>query len=369
MALDAQEPPAEPAEEPILLTVKAGATSSPPSRKERVWEIAGLDEPLTQPPDAQRFDELEFDVEAAAQGLWAGPGSNAAEAVTGDSLLHAVERAAEAAEQQLGAEPEVDEPYQGSLPQVPLFSDLDPEAFVALFQRCPLKRVAAGERILTQGERGDAFYVVCAGRVRVLRQEGEQSRPLAELGEGAFFGEMALLSGSPRAASVDGVAEETQLLEISASLLAELAGRYPGVARALKRFCRQRMLANVMETAPLFTAFDRRDRKQIAERFRARDAIPEEVLVREGQESDGLYVVLSGEVEVRQAGTRRASLREGELFGERSLLTKSPSDVTVVAKRRTSLLRLPRQDFDGLILSHPQVLVFVAELMEQRSQQ
>ena len=64
-----------------------------------------------------------------------------------------------------------------------------------------------------------------------------------------------------------------------------------------------------------------------------------------------------------------AHLREADVFGEMSLLQKAPAIATVTALRRTSLLRLPREDFDEIIMSHPQILVLVSELTEDRRRQ
>ncbi|WP_232537746.1 cyclic nucleotide-binding domain-containing protein [Cystobacter fuscus] len=288
--------------------------------------------------------------------------------IEADSLLHAVELAAAHAPGRGGGEEPVSAPPAGerALPEIPLFSDLPREAFIALFERCPLRRFPEGARIIEQGSRGNAFYVICAGRVRIVRESDGTTRELAVLGEGAFFGEMALLSGAPRSASVVGAAEETQVLEISAPVLGELARLNPQVARALRRFCRQRLLSQVVNTSALFQPFGRKDRRELVERFRAREVRRGEVLIHEGQMVDGLYVVLSGEVAVSKGGQPLAHLREGELFGEMSLLNKTPATATVTAVRNASLLRLPREDFDTLILTHPQVLVLVSELTEAR---
>ena len=295
-----------------------------------------------------------------------------------DSLLHAVELAARSAPAQSAAEPDTEPhanpepagsqgaPRAAALPELPLFSDLPRDAFIALFERCPLHRVAPGTRLIEQGSRGTAFYVICAGRVRVVRESPEGARELAVLGEGAFFGEMALLSGAPRSASAVAAADDTQVLEISAHVLADLSGFYPQVARALRRFCRRRLLSEVVKTSALFRPFGREDRRALVERFRAREVRRGGVVVREGAPVDGLYVVLSGEVAVSKDGQRLATLREGELFGEMSLLHKTAATATVTALRQTSLLRLPREDFDSLILTHPQVLELVAELTDAR---
>jgi len=316
-----------------------------------------------------------------------GPGSSKAFTeleLEEDTLLHAVEEAAlsgmkqraaasgfapqeEEEEEEIILTEEVEEtPAPGALPTIPLFSDLPREAFIDLFERCPLRHFAQGARVFEQGSHGDAFYVICEGSVRVFRHEGGQRKELATLSSGAFFGEMALLSGAARMASVESSVDGTMLLEISAPVLAELSREHPQLARALKKFCRERMLSNVMSTSPLFEPFSRKDRRALVEKFRAREVRRNEIIVREGERTDGLYVVLSGEVEARKGDQVLARLKEGELFGEISLLSKTPATATVMSTRHTSLLRLPREDFDALILSHPQILVLVSELSEQR---
>jgi CRP-like cAMP-binding protein len=331
-----------------------------------------FDEAATAPPPAAQataaqasaFTELDLDLDAG-------------------SLLHAVDAAAQRGLSERGDAPPpppahgvVEEameapdearPEPGALPKIPLFSDLPPDAFIALFERCPLRRFQPGEAVIEQGTKGDAFYVICAGGVRVVRTDGAAQRELARLDEGAFFGEMALLSEAPRSASVVATHEDTQLLEIGATVLKELSAKYPSVSTALKKFCRQRLLSNLMQGSALFRPFSKSDRRDLVQKFRARDVRRGEVLLEEGQASDGLYVVLSGEVDVLVKGRKVASLREGEVFGEMSLLTRSPATATVTAARHTSVLRLPREDFDRLIMTHPQVLEHVSELTDERA--
>ena len=95
---------------------------------------------------------------------------------------------------------------------------------------------------------------------------------------------------------------------------------------------------------------------------------PGDVIVREGEPSDGLYVVLEGAVDVvkRARGHVVGLLAEGELFGEVSCLRKTPATATVVVRRGGTLLRLPRADFDGLVAAYPQLLELVSELSDER---
>jgi CRP-like cAMP-binding protein len=257
------------------------------------------------------------------------------------------------------------------LPRVPLFSDLGAAAFVALTEDLTIMRLAAGEAVITEGDEGSAFYVVATGRLLVKRRD-ESGSPvvLAHLGEGEFFGEMALLSGAPRNATVEAE-EPSELLVIRAEVLRSLAGQHPHVAASLRRFYRQRLLANALAVSPLFRPFGRQDRKAVMERFRERVVRPGEVIVREGTPADGLYVVLEGALDVAASspGTERrvGQLREGDLFGETSCLRKTGATATVTVKRGGSLLRLPRADLDALVMTYPTVLELMSRLSDERA--
>jgi len=113
------------------------------------------------------------------------------------------------------------------LQRVPLFEGLS---------RHQLRKVAAlaeevhygeGRAVVREGARGDAFYVVVDGTAKVVR--GPTSRRIARIGPGDFFGELALLTGGTRTASV---VAETPLVTIRLSRAAfqDVVKREPGVA-------------------------------------------------------------------------------------------------------------------------------------------
>jgi small-conductance mechanosensitive channel/CRP-like cAMP-binding protein len=84
----------------------------------------------------------------------------------------------------------------------------------------------AGQTVVRQGRAGDSMFVVCQGRVRVT--VGESSAEVATLGPGAYFGEMSLLTGDPRSATVAAM-EDCVLLEITASDFRRIALTHPEV--------------------------------------------------------------------------------------------------------------------------------------------
>src|SRR5438067_421589 len=135
----------------------------------------------------------------------------------------------------------------GPLPPSPLFSALDNEAFAALVQSLDLRWMSAGEKLIEEGQRGESMFVVVQGVVDVLRGD----KVIAEMGEGSFFGEMALVTDSPRLASVTA-ARNGLLFEVHRSRVAEIAARHPSFANVLDAFYRDRLLANVLRASPAF---------------------------------------------------------------------------------------------------------------------
>lgn len=92
-------------------------------------------------------------------------------------------------------------------------------------------KVSPGTRIVSQGEAPMFFYVIQSGRVRVFRETEDRIRTyLTELGAGAYFGEVALVTGQPRTASVEAT-EETTFIKVSKEEFDQLLDHNPQLAR------------------------------------------------------------------------------------------------------------------------------------------
>ena len=81
-----------------------------------------------------------------------------------------------------------------------VFEQVTPRTLTRVADEFKIESVAAGQQIIRQGDPGDRFYLIRQGRVSVRR--GHPEEQVTELTEGDFFGELALLSGQPRNASV-----------------------------------------------------------------------------------------------------------------------------------------------------------------------
>lgn len=92
-----------------------------------------------------------------------------------------------------------------------IFGALDPRTIRFLLERCERVRVEKGGRFFTQGETGDAVFLLRTGRVAIVRELDGERAVLAELEPGQCFGEVALVAISPRTATVEALQDSTAL--------------------------------------------------------------------------------------------------------------------------------------------------------------
>ncbi len=130
------------------------------------------------------------------------------------------------------------------LRRMPVFGSLPEATLGRLAAGAPVESFLPGELITVQGEPGDCMYIIESGSARVsveIQAGGEAPRELAVLGAGEFFGEMSLLTGCPRVATV------TALTTVRAYLLrvddvAPLLRETPGFAQAMAEFAAERKI-------------------------------------------------------------------------------------------------------------------------------
>jgi CRP-like cAMP-binding protein len=229
---------------------------------------------------------------------------------------------------------------------LPLFEDLPADLLSDLAGRVRLRTAAPGQPVIRQGDRPDSFYVVRRGTLQVVEEDAEsgEERALRTLGRGDSFGELGLLQGAPRAATVRAL-EECQLFEVNKGTFDELlanAARAPRFAPTLQAAAELRALDPF---ADLSSA-------QIAELLQLGTWVnvpPGQEIVRQGEPGDAFYAIGSGQVEVVEDGRTVTVLGPGSFFGEVALLLDVPRTATVRARTPVRAFRLEREGFDRLV--------------------
>ncbi len=276
--------------------------------------------------------------------------------LTGESLLVRVE---DALDDLLRVRDPVDERRKVSV--LPLFSALPSTALARLLSSFELRNVASGARVIEQGEEGREAFVVVRGALRAERcVQDAAPEVLALLGPGAIFGEMALVSEAPRAASVVAL-EPVQLLAISREGLETIAKTEDAIGRELSSFCRHRMMTNLVRHSAILNAVARPHRDELMGRFETRVVNAGDVLVRQGEQASGLFLIASGAVRVvreEDDGDRilLAELGPGDVVGEISLVLRRAATATVTASHPTVALHLSPERFQEIIREHPALL-------------
>jgi cAMP-dependent protein kinase regulator len=112
---------------------------------------------------------------------------------------------------------------------------------VAVIQGLKLLTFERGQAILREGQPGGSLYTLTSGRVRVFRKDPDtgKQKPLGDLKEGAFFGEISILTGQPRMASIVALTR-CELLELDRPTLDEIAKAHPHVWDVLREFAGKR---------------------------------------------------------------------------------------------------------------------------------
>lgn len=229
---------------------------------------------------------------------------------------------------------------------LPIFEDLPEDVLSDLAGRVQLRSFAAGRPVFRQGDRPDAFYVVRRGTLHVVEEDPEtgQERVLRTLGPGESFGELGLVDGRPRTATVRPV-EDCQLFVVGEGTFDRLLSgmvHVPEFAPTLQEVAELRGL-------PAFAALEASDLAEVLARGAWVNVAPGETVIEQGEEGDAFYAIGSGQMEVSIDGRPAGTLGPGTHFGEIALLMDVPRTATVIARTPARLFRLDREGFDRVI--------------------
>lgn len=251
-------------------------------------------------------------------------------------------------------EPSVDR--LGAMAAFRLFAGLSREALLDLADAAELVELIPNAMMMLRDEPAFALYALIDGTARVT----VRGSPEIRVGEGDVVGEGCLLDEGVRQADVRA---ETRLmaLRIDKKKLDEVVARHEALGDALFQLLARRLLMNLMHTSPMFTTFAANVRLELAQMFEVRRAHPGTVLAEQGKRSDGLYVLLSGNVTAVGKDGAETRVARGSAFGHASLVGAVSADTTVRATTDAVLLRLPAAKFSALAATYGPALAILAE--------
>jgi CRP-like cAMP-binding protein len=286
-----------------------------------------------------RMPPLDDDAEA--------PDKAAAIAAAERALAAAAANAATAAERKLAP--------------TPLISTLGRTPLRAFISAMTVRAVPAGTEVITIGQPASALYWLARGTAQVTRGDAV----LGELVPGSLFGEIALVAGSTRTATVT-TTSDAWLLEIPTAAVEAAAAKEPRLAEVLAHHARARLLANVMRTSELFAALPADERAELLARFEPVLLPAGETFIHMDADNEHLWVLVSGRCVVIAGGTELARPGPGAAIGEISLVARKPATADVTTVEPSSLLRLARREFEAVAAKYPELLAQVYKLVVER---
>ena len=207
------------------------------------------------------------------------------------------------------------------------FPGSDDASVVELLETAPSRIFQQGEIIIKQGDTATAFYIVERGTVTVSKD----GKVVATLSPGQYFGEIGLLHGVPRTATVTTQSPWVQVLELSRERFLDLVENSDLVSGEMAAIARKRTAHNVLRDALPGISADALGR--LFPEFLTEKLEAGAIVIREGDVADRFYVIAEGCAVVTRRGDEGseeiARLGPGEYFGEMGMTTGQPRNATV----------------------------------------
>ena len=231
---------------------------------------------------------------------------------------------------------------------------------------------AKGTVVIAEGAPGADAYVVIDGRLEVsIAGASGEALPVAVLGPGELFGEVAIVAGGERRTASVVALSAVSLLRIDGNAFAAAIANEPHVREQLETVAGRMAIGRFIKSATVLSDLAPAALAQLAESVHVRHVGAGEIVIRKGDAGEECFLVRAGELDVLDgegsAERRLARLRAGMLFGEAALLTGAPRNATVRAVGDAELLVLRRADVIGAMTAESAIADQLRDLMQARS--
>ena len=260
-----------------------------------------------------------------------------------------------------------------------IFQNLGADAIEASAGKLTRKSLAKGDMLFKQGDPGDALYIVDTGALRVnVQTTAETGTFINDFKEGDCVGEMSLLTGQPRTATITAL-EDSELLRLTKSDFDDLAEKYPSLLVGLADQLLPHFLHDQTRLA-LKNFFGDINDALLRELLKSLDCgrcHSGETLFNQGEPGDAMYIIVQGRLRtvIKESDGSERILSEsgaGECVGEFALLAESGTPeslrtATVYATRLTDMIIITRPVFENLLQQYPQVLIHLTRKIVRRA--
>ena len=235
--------------------------------------------------------------------------------------------------------------------------------------------LAAGETLFQQGDSGGFFCIVHTGSLQAsVTQKNGSVDVLSIIGPGKTLGEIQLLIGGTRSATVTAV-EETRLLKFTRKAFDGLAENSPEIVQRFAEIIRTRLRrSQLVEILPhLYGPLNPEMLTSIEAEVEWIHLPFGQALFHQGDQECDLYLLVSGRLQVCVGGTgggerKVAEIKRGEIVGEMAMFTGDKRTASIYAMRDCDLVKISRPAFERIIASHPNIMMYFIQFIVRRMQ-
>jgi CRP-like cAMP-binding protein len=215
----------------------------------------------------------------------------------------------------------------------PLLQGLTPVSMRILQQSAKIMHVSKGVEMLHEGDTPHDLYFIERGKLAIGKQVGTQLRVIAQLGPGNIYGEFGVLRKKARYASVYTV-EPSRVIRVEISAIQQVLESDAKFKEHLTKLLTQRMLDSFFFSHPVFTGMPVETRNALSRALEIRFFPRGSRIFSQGEMPTGVFLILSGEVEVRYLNKAGSEVlleirRDNDLLGE--VATKNGTELAYSA--------------------------------------
>jgi len=235
---------------------------------------------------------------------------------------------------------------------VEILRELSPLQMRELMLDSDVRHFSPGELIFERNDPGSSMFAIAEGSVAVEVNPNNPSITVP-IEQGSIFGEVGLISGRPRGATIRA-AEPTTVMELSRGAALKLIATAPSAARAVNRITIERQLLQMFGSG-----LTKEDVAELVAAAQIQQVRAGEVVVEEGADDKDIFVIQRGSMIVeKNIGGKPVFLNylpAGSYFGEMAAIDGSKRTATVRAAIKSEVVRLPGQSFVELLERKPEL--------------
>ena len=236
--------------------------------------------------------------------------------------------------------------------EVEILNGLSPLQMREFLMDSEVRAYKAGDAVFEKNTIGSSLFGIAEGSVRV-EIDPKDPKKFVPIGKGSITGEVGLISGRRRGATVRA-AEPTICVEIPRTAALKLMAQVPQARETVNRITTERQILQIFKSG-----LSPSDLEEVLAGAEVMEVKPGQAIIKEGDLSEDLFVIRSGSMVVeKQVAGREVFLSyvpAGSYSGEMAMIDGGPRSATVKAAIRSQVVRLPAEPFRRLLARKPEL--------------